>query len=43
VTLGAGVLLVLAATTQDPVVTAAVDRTSVMVGEVVTLTIRVQV
>ena len=42
-TFGAGVLLALAVTTQDPVVTAAVDRSSVMVGEIVTLTIRVLV
>jgi len=43
VTLAAAVVLALAATTQDPVLTAAVDRTSVMVGEIVVLTIRVEV
>jgi hypothetical protein len=43
VTFGAVVLLALAAATQDPVLTAVVDRTSVMVGEIVTLTIRMAV
>jgi hypothetical protein len=39
----ASMLLTLAAATQDPVLTAAVDRTSVIVGEIVTLTIRLEV
>ena len=42
-TLGAGFLLFVAVTAQDPTITASVDRTSVMVGEIVTLTIRVNV
>jgi len=43
VTAALGVLLLLAAAAQNPTITATVDRTTVMVGEIVTLTIRVDV